>query len=243
MKKMFVFILCLCCAGMVMGHAKPRKKIAKETQPIEQKVSPVLDNAVDSAAYALGMVLGADLHNVVKQFPGDPIDGKLMLQAMNAAFTDDTVLLPMDVAKSYLQVYTQAAHKMAEEKYKAAQIAFLVENAKRPEVITLPSGLQYEVLIPADGPKPTATSDVTVHYEGCLIDGTVFDSSYQRGNPSTFRLARVIKGWTEGMQLMSPGAKYKFYIPQELGYGNRTAGNDIRPYSTLIFTVELIEFK
>ena len=110
-------------------------------------------------------------------------------------------------------------------------------------MVSLPSGLQYEVLIPADGPKPTENSTVTVHYEGRLTDGTKFDSSYDRKEPATFQLTRVIKGWTEGVQLMSAGAKYKFYVPYTLGYGERGAGGKIPPYSTLIFTIELIEFK
>jgi FKBP-type peptidyl-prolyl cis-trans isomerase FklB len=103
--------------------------------------------------------------------------------------------------------------------------------------------LQYEVLVAGKGVQPTAESTVKVHYEGTLIDGTVFDSSYERGEPIEFPLNGVIKGWTEGLQLMSVGAKYKLYIPYELGYGERGAGQNIPPYSTLIFTVELLEIK
>lgn len=120
---------------------------------------------------------------------------------------------------------------------------FLAENAKREEVQVTESGLQYEVIEPGKGPKPTATSTVKVHYEGTLIDGTVFDSSYMRGEPIEFPLNGVIAGWTEGLQLMSVGAKYKLYIPYQLGYGERGAGQSIPPYSALIFTVELLEIK
>ena len=120
--------------------------------------------------------------------------------------------------------------------------AFLVANALREEVKTTASGLQYEVLEAGEGPKPTATSTVKVHYEGTLIDGTVFDSSYERGEPIEFPLNGVIKGWTEGLQLMSKGAKYKLYIPYELAYGERGAGASIPPYAALIFTVELLDF-
>lgn len=120
--------------------------------------------------------------------------------------------------------------------------AFLAENGKRQEVITTPSGLQYEVIQEGDGEKPTATSEVEVHYEGTLLDGTVFDSSYDRGESITFPLSRVIKGWTEGVQLMPVGSTYKFYIPSELAYGPRNTGN-IPSNSTLIFKVELLGIK
>jgi FKBP-type peptidyl-prolyl cis-trans isomerase FklB len=126
---------------------------------------------------------------------------------------------------------------------KAEGEKFLQENALRDEVKTTESGLQYEVLVQGKGPKPTAESTVKVHYEGTLIDGTVFDSSYQRGEPIEFPLNGVIKGWTEGLQLMPVGSKYKLYIPYELGYGERGAGQSIQPYSALIFTVELLEIK
>ena len=121
--------------------------------------------------------------------------------------------------------------------------AFLAENGLRGEVVTTDSGLQYEVLTPAEGRKPKATDEVTVHYHGTLIDGTVFDSSVQRGKPTSFPLNRVISGWTEGLQLMSVGSKYKFYIPYNLGYGDQAAGAEIKPFSALIFEVELISIK
>lgn len=119
---------------------------------------------------------------------------------------------------------------------------FLEDNAKKEGVTTTPSGLQYEVLLEGNGPKPAgATSRVTVHYEGKLTNGNVFDSSYKRNQPATFGLNQVIAGWTEGVQLMSQGSKYRFYIPSELGYGARGSGGSIPPNSTLIFDVELLE--
>lgn len=120
---------------------------------------------------------------------------------------------------------------------------FLEENSKRAEVVTLPSGLQYEILTEGEGPKPGPTSMVTVHYEGRLTNGNVFDSSYKRKQPATFGVYQVISGWTEGLQLMSKGAKWRLYIPSELGYGSRGAGGSIPPHAALIFDVELIDFR
>ena len=128
----------------------------------------------------------------------------------------------------------------ASAKAKEAGEKFLAENAKRPEVKVTASGLQYEVLEATLGQKPKATDKVRVHYEGTLIDGTVFDSSYKRGESITFGLNQVIKGWTEGLQLMSVGSKYKLYIPYDLAYGAAGAGGSILPYAALIFTVELL---
>ena len=125
-------------------------------------------------------------------------------------------------------------HKEAGEKY-------LAENAKKEGVITLPSGLQYQVLKEGNGKKPTAKDTVMCHYEGFLIDGTVFDSSVQRGEPATFPLQQVIAGWTEGLQLMQEGAKYRFFIPYRLAYGEGGAGASIPPFAALIFDVELIQ--
>ena len=128
-------------------------------------------------------------------------------------------------------------------KFKEEGEKFLAENAKREGVKTTASGLQYEVLEATLGQKPKTTDSVKVHYEGTLIDGTVFDSSYKRGKPISFPLNGVIKGWTEGLQLMSVGSKYKLFIPYQLAYGEHGAGDSIPPYAALIFTVELLEVK
>lgn len=132
-------------------------------------------------------------------------------------------------------------NEKSEANLKAGQ-DFLEENKKRAEVVALPSGLQYEILVEGQGPRPVATNKVTCHYHGMLIDGTVFDSSVRRGQPATFPLNGVIKGWTEGVQLMPAGSKWRFFIPPHLGYGERGAGAQIGPNSTLIFDVELISF-
>lgn len=139
-----------------------------------------------------------------------------------------------------ITMFSMANAKSPEEN-KADGIAFLEENAQNPDVITTASGLQYVVIEEGDGKSPSATDNVTVHYQGTTIDGDEFDSSYKRGTPATFPLNRVIAGWTEGLQLMKEGAKYRFFIPSELAYGERGAGSAIGPNSTLIFKVELIK--
>ena len=136
-----------------------------------------------------------------------------------------------------------ASSEKQQEKFIKEGKDFLTENKLRPEVDTTASGLQYEVIVEGEGPNPTIESEVTVHYTGKLLDGTVFDSSVERGEPITFNLGQVIPGWTEGLQLMKSGAKYILYIPYDLAYGENGAGADIPPYSTLIFEVELISFK
>ena len=133
------------------------------------------------------------------------------------------------------------ANATTPEENKAAGIAFLTENGKKESVKTTASGLQYEVITEGTGASPSASDSVTVHYKGTTIDGTEFDSSYKRGSPATFPLNRVIAGWTEGVQLMKEGAKYRFYIPSDLAYGPRGAGPIIGPNSTLIFDIELLK--
>jgi len=136
------------------------------------------------------------------------------------------------------------ANAATPEENKAAGAAFLAENTKKANVVTTATGLQYEVLTKGTGAKsPSATDEVTVHYKGTTLDGKEFDSSYSRGEPATFPLNRVIAGWTEGVQLMHEGDKYRFYIPSDLAYGSRGAGRDIGPNAALIFDVELIKIQ
>lgn len=134
------------------------------------------------------------------------------------------------------------ANATSPEENKIAGEAFLAENAKKENIVTTASGLQYEVITHGEGSSPSATTSVTVHYKGTTLDGKEFDSSYSRNAPATFPLNRVIAGWTEGLQLMNKGAKYRFFIPSNLAYGERGAGADIGPNAALIFEVELLEF-
>jgi len=165
--------------------------------------------------------------------------GRGVLEGINKS---DKMIMTVDEAKDFIDACVKEAQEKKFGPMKAEGEKFLSENAQREGVTVTESGLQYEIITPAEGPKPTAESTVKVHYTGTLIDGKVFDSSVERGEPVEFILNRVIPGWTEGVQLMSKGAKYKFYIPYNLGYGERGAGEDIPPYSTLIFEVELLDF-
>lgn len=192
---------------------------------------------MDKISYALGLGIGQQLKSMnIKGFNIEDFT-KSISQVLNGEPTEMTAREAQEMLNDYF------ASKAAEDaKQQIAQGAtFLENNGKRAEVITTKSGLQYEVLQEGTGRSPKATDKVRCHYEGTLIDGTVFDSSYKRNQPADFGLNQVIPGWTEGVQLMKEGAKYRFYIPYLLGYGEQGAGSSIPPYSTLIFDVELIK--
>ena len=191
---------------------------------------------MDKISYAIGLSMGQNLMSsgVESLSYADLAEGiKDVLEHQNPQIS-------YQEAQQLLgKFFSELEAKVAGEAKKAGE-AFLAENKKREGVKVTASGLQYEVLEATIGQKPKATDKVKVHYEGTLIDGTVFDSSYKRGEPITFGLNQVIKGWTEGVQLMSIGSKYKFFIPYQLAYGEQGAGASIPPYAALIFTVELL---
>ena len=199
---------------------------------------------MDKLSYALGIGIGTQLRGMgatnlniddFAQAIKDAIAGKKLKVDNKEAQT----LVNNFFAEQ--QARKEAAAAESGRAAKAVGEDFLAENAKKDNIVVLPSGLQYEVIREGNGKKPSATSKVKCHYEGTLIDGTKFDSSYDRGEPATFGLNQVIAGWTEGLQLMSEGAKYRFFIPYNLGYGERGAGASIPPYAALVFDVELIE--
>jgi FKBP-type peptidyl-prolyl cis-trans isomerase len=191
----------------------------------------------EKASYGVGMSIGESLKNQQLEH----INVNLMMQAIQAVFNNETTALTADEANIFIQQYLDEKKHAAFSENKAQGEAFLAENSKKEGVHQTFSGLQYEILTAGDGAKPGATDTVTVHYHGTLIDGTVFDSSMLRGTPATFGVHQVIPGWTEALQLMSVGSKFRLYIPQELSYGaNPHPGGPIQPFSALIFEVELL---
>ena len=192
---------------------------------------------MDSLSYNIGILLA----NSVKS-QGLPVeDQDQFVRGFKAALNGESSEADLQRAQAAVQRHMQSAEQEKSAAARSEGEAFLAQNKTRPEVTTTASGLQYEVLTAGNGgERPKATDKVTVHYTGKNLDGSVFDSSVERGQPATFGLNQVIAGWTEGVQLMEPGAKYRFYIPSELAYGERGAGSDIAPGATLIFDVELI---
>lgn len=196
-----------------------------------------MDFTTKDVAYCVGMSIGESL---AAQDLG-ALDAMEVAEGIKAVFEKQAPKFSPEQANFIIQSYV---NKMSAEKYavnKEEGVKFLAENAKRPEIKTTASGLQYEVLKEGDGKKPSATDTVEVHYHGTLIDGTVFDSSVQRNQTAKFGVHQVIKGWTEALQLMSEGSKFRLYIPEELAYGaNPHPGGAIKPHMALIFDVELI---
>ena len=203
---------------------------------------PELKNEKEKAGYSVGYQMGSDFRR-----QGMEMDPDMVAKGFRDALAGTEPLMTPNEMHQTLgklqEKMIEAQEKEQEEqgkKNKAEGETFLAENAKKKGVKTLPSGMQYQVLKEGEGTPPKATDTVTVQYRGTLIDGTEFDSSYRRGQPATFPLNKVIKGWTEGLQLMKPGAKYRFFIPPDLAYGPRGVASKIGPESTLIFEVELL---
>lgn len=190
----------------------------------------------DQVAYALGTSIGMQL----RQMGAEELDINEFATGVGDALADKTAMEPAEIQAVINEFFNRKTEEQS-RKAKSAGEEFLAANAKKEGVVTLPSGLQYQVLREGNGKRPKATDQVRCHYEGTLINGTVFDSSYKRGEPAVFGLNQVISGWTEGVQLMQEGAKYRFFIPYNLAYGERGAGQQIPPFAALIFDVELIE--
>ena len=216
-------------SALLLGSALGAAALAQDTQ---------LESADAKVSYGLGMMIG---ERILKQY-GD-VDYDLLLQGMRAQKDGEDTLLSMEEAQTVLQAKQQQEAEKAVMAAKEKGDAYLAENKARDGVTVTDSGLQYEVITAADGPMPSVDDTVSVHYVGTLMDGTEFDSSIARGEPASFPLKGVIPGWTEGLQLMNVGSKFRFVIPSDLAYGERGAGQQIGPGETLIFEVELLEIK
>lgn len=214
--------------------------LSKKRNFVEQYFfdTKIKQKIMDKVSYALGMSIGHQL----QQMNATDLNINDFAQAITDVFNGNATLTDTEAQAAVQDFFSQKAAEQAKAA-KAEGENFLAENAKKEGVKTLPSGLQYKVLREGDGRKPSATDQVECHYEGTLINGQVFDSSYRRGETATFGLNQVIKGWTEGLQLMQEGAKYRFFIPYNLAYGEQGAGQSIPPYAALIFDVELIKVK
>lgn len=213
-----------------------------QTKSKNQKSGKNLVTQEDSVSYAIGSNIGANLED-----PSMKINFELLIEGIRGKVKGDSKLTDEQV-KKVLEAFNEMMNKKKTdemsaitEKNKKVGEEFLKDNKKKQGVITLPSGLQYKVITEGKGDSPRDSSIVKVNYKGTLIDGREFDSSYKRGEPAQFPLNQVIKGWTIGVQLMKVGAKYQFFIPSDLGYGDNGAGEMIGPGSTLIFEVELLE--
>src|SRR5690606_13703487 len=217
------------CLVASMGWVQAQQPGAVET----------LKSREDSVAYAFGASIARDL----KRTGLEEINAAALAQAVTDIFTGKDAAFGELEERELIMSALSAAREKVDAQLKEKARAFMDGNQGKPGVVATESGLQYEVMREGTGVKPMLTDTITVHYKGQLMDGNVFDSSYERGEPATFTLDRVIPGWQEGIQLMPEGAQYRIYIPYELGYGERGAGQDIPPYSPLISEVELISVK
>ena len=190
----------------------------------------------EKVSYSLGVNIGSNL----KQQGFNEISLEVFTTALQDVFNERALQIDLATGGQILNEYFQKAQENKFSKNVEEGVNFLKANATKEGVVTLPSGLQYKILTEGNGPKPAASDQVTTHYHGTLIDGTVFDSSVQRGQPATFPVNGVIQGWVEALQLMPTGSKWQLYVPSDLAYGTRGASDDIGPNTTLIFDVELI---
>ncbi|PUZ30317.1 FKBP-type peptidyl-prolyl cis-trans isomerase FklB [Chitinophaga costaii] len=230
--------LLLGALGMIAAQGFAQTK-AKQAVKRPVATSPLLKTSLDSVSYAIGQ----DIANNFKAQGLDNINTAILIKSIQDALKSKTPLLTKTQSDMSISNYLQQLKGEKAKKNKEAGEKFLAENKTKPGVVTLPSGLEYQILKEGTGAKPTINDKVKTHYHGTLLDGTVFDSSVERGEPISFPVSGVIKGWTEALQLMPVGSKWKLFIPADLAYGDRQAGPKIGPGSTLIFEVELLSIE
>lgn len=230
------------------AKSQPSPAASPAATPKSETPSP-FTNEKDKVSYALGMNIASSLGANLKRQNVD-VNTDVLLQALKDGLTGGKTLMTEEEAQNTLRQFMAELQQKQEAKMKEAADAnkkegdaFLAANKSKPGVVTLPSGLQYKIIKEGTGPKPAATDSVVCNYRGTLINGKEFDSSYKRGEPATFPVSGVIKGWTEALQLMPVGSKWELYIPPDLAYGARGAGADIGPNSTLIFEIELLSIQ
>lgn len=229
MKKFLSFFMIM----LVITLAVNGQKKSKSTPPA---ATSILTTA-DTLSYSFGLLIG----NNMKTQKVSGINPEILIEGFNHGYTDENMILTIEEANTFVQDYFNKMVANEAETNQQESAVFLEENGKKEGVVTLPSGLQYKVLEAGEGPSPKPGDQVKVHYTGTLIDGTVFDSSIERGEPIVFGVDQVIPGWTEALQLMSAGARWMLYIPPYLAYGANGAGGVIGPNQALIFEVQLIE--
>lgn len=243
MKKVFLVLVSTSLVGGVMAQQQKAKTTAKPatkatTAKPATKSTAVMKNSLDSVSYAIGL----NVAQFYKQQGIDNINTTCVQKGMADALAGKPALTE-DQMNAAVGAYMQKLRSKKAEANKVAGAAFLAANSKKPGVVTLPSGLQYQIITQGTGPKPSINDKVKCHYHGTLIDGTVFDSSVDRGQPVDFPVGGVIKGWVEALQLMPVGSKWKLFIPSDLAYGDNAAGPKIGPGSALIFDVELLSIE
>jgi len=234
MKRITVLLAAICI--LALPAEAQRRNRAAIVEP-----APIMTNAIDSMSYALGISLGNQILNDFQHIPGGEYNLDVFLKGFQAAMKNESLLMTPEFAQDFFQNFMLEAYEREVAAMRLEGETFLAENRSKYGVYETPSGLQYMILREGNGQRPSATDVVRVHYEGRLLDGTVFDSSFQRGEPVEFPLNHVIPGWTEGVQLMPVGSKYRFFIPYNLGYGEQGAGGVIPPFAVLIFDVELLQ--
>ena len=230
--------LLLGAIGLLSLPGYAQKKTAVKGKTVT--ASPLLKTKLDTVSYGIGSTIGEQLSASLKAQGMDSINTKMFIKAIQDAITNVKPAVTKEQSNPVINDYLQQINSKKMSKNKIDGEKFLAENKTKPGVTTLPSGLQYVILKEGTGPKPTINDKVKTHYHGTLIDGTVFDSSVDRGEPISFPVSGVIRGWTEALQLMPVGSKWKLFIPSELAYGERQAGPKIGPGSALVFEVELL---